>query len=105
MVLLPLFDNILVELKEDDEKIIVEKSPNELKRGVVIAIGPGEPKQINFNLSQTAGGGSIDNRTPVDVSVGEIVYFNDRDTKIITQNNKQYRILQQTFIYAKESNG
>ena len=103
MVLQPLFDNILIEIKEEDGIIVVEKSSSELKRGIVVAVGEGSIRyDLTASMINIKASSDKTPRSLFDIKVGDIVYFNDRDAKVISQDNKKLYILNQSYVYAKE---
>ena len=97
MKLEPLFDNVLIEAEENNEKITksgivlpdnVEKK--EQSKGVVISIGPGK-----FNKDGV--------RTPVSVKVGDKVLFSKpwSDDKKMEEDGKKFFLVSEEDILAK----
>ena len=100
MVLLATFDNLLIQLKEDDSPIVIEKTSSELKRGEVVSVGPGTMHAMT--ATQMVNGGGSSNRNHVDFHEGDVVYFDERDAKIISKDGETFYVLDQIYVYARE---
>ena len=94
------FDNLLIQLKEDDSPIVIEKTSSELKRGEVVSVGPGTLHSMTAAQLVNGGGGA--NRNHMEFHEGDTVYFDERDAKIISKDGEIFYVLDQAYVYARE---
>ena len=92
--LIPLEDHILVEAIEEENKtksgILLPESKEKPSKGKVVAVGNGK---------------ILDNgtRAPIDVKVGDIVYFTKYSPDELDVDGIKYLVIKQTSLLAKQS--
>ena len=92
--LIPLEDHILVEAIEEENKtksgILLPESKEKPSKGKVVAVGNGK---------------ILDNgtRAPIDVKVGDIVYFTKYAPDELDVDGVKYLVIKQTSLLAKQS--
>ena len=92
--LIPLEDHILVEAIEEENKtksgILLPESKEKPSKGKVVAVGNGK---------------ILDNgtRAPIDVKVGDIVYFTKYSPDELDVDGVKYLVIKQTSLLAKQS--
>lgn len=91
--LIPLEDSILVEAIQQEQKtkswIILPDSDKKPNKGLVVAVWKGKILENG-------------QRAPIDVNVGEIVYFSAYSPDEIEMEGKKYLVLRQNNLLAKE---
>lgn len=91
--LIPLEDHILVEAIEEENKtrsgILLPDSKEKPSKGKVVAVGNGK---------------ILDNgtRAPIDVKVGDTVYFTKYSPDELEVDGKKYLVIKQSSILAKQ---